>query len=58
VTTPITPPLTPPQLAVLQKPSEGAPPAEPHLPSTARGGSAAPPQSNGTGRGRLLDIVV
>ena len=58
VTAPIAPPLTPPQLAVLQKPSEGAPPTESPPPSANRAAPAAPAITGGIGRGRLLDIVI
>jgi hypothetical protein len=58
VSTPIVAPLTPPQLAVLQKPPDAAPlaPASPRPPPRAAQSSTAPPTA--TGRGRLLDIVV
>ena len=58
VTAPIAPPLTPPQLAVLQKPPEGAQPFEPPVPSGPRATLPAPILPAGATRGRLLDIVV
>jgi len=58
VTAPIAPPLTPPQLAVLQKPPEGAQPSAPSVLSAPRAASAAAALPTNTGRGRLLDIVV
>jgi hypothetical protein len=58
VTSPIARPLTPPQLAVLQKPPDGATPSEPAAHSSARAVPGGPAPSRGTGRGRLLDIVV
>jgi hypothetical protein len=51
----IAPPLTPPQLALLQRPPENALPAQPAPPPAPRG---TPSQPVSTGRGRLLDIVV
>ncbi len=58
MTSPILPPLTPPQLAVLQKPANAAPTAESAEPSAARAAPTPSAPASGTGRGRLLDIVV
>jgi hypothetical protein len=55
VTATITPPLTPPQIALLQKPPENALQAEPAPPTPPRG---APAQPGPGGRGRLLDILI
>jgi hypothetical protein len=58
VTSPIARPLTPPQLAVLQKPPDGAASGEPTAPPSVRAVPGGPAPARGTGRGRLLDIVV
>ncbi|HXQ53413.1 MAG TPA: hypothetical protein VN802_20135 [Stellaceae bacterium] len=59
MTTPIAAPLTPPQLAVLQKPPDAAPlpaPVAPRpQPRTAQAGTTP---SGGSSRGRFLDITV